>query len=223
VTDRVLPAPAGFRWVRMATRLEKTLGGLGLPAEAIHPILVAHGEAGVHREAFLPPDEDHPDWLHPGRTLLVLVEDGQIRTTETLVLACGLDQHHPNRIPETTLRALRDEGFPLLPGGLGGRAEYPSAMGLNGETAEDAEADWMEAALALSPALLTLLVAEGLDQVRHLHLESPSDARTLAVRRGVTLFAPLADRIGGTLARRFRWWTRRVAPALAGPEFIGSS
>jgi hypothetical protein len=66
-------------------------------------------------------------------------------------------------------------------------------------------------------------VAEGLDQLRHLHLEPPTPARARVVDRGIRLLAPLASRIGGTLERRTRWWTRRVAPTLARPDLLGSS
>lgn len=205
------PAPAGFRWVRMVARLERTLDVYGIPVEDRLKILRAHGEAGVFREGHVPPDEDHPDWLHPGRTLLVLLEDGKVRDPQVLSLAPSLDQLYPVRIPSSPRNTLDEIGFPFLGGGLGGHADA------------DEDQQWLEAALELEPALLTLLVAEGLDQVRHLHLLPPSAFRTQFVGRGVNLLAPLAYRIGGTLERRFRWWTRRVAPTLAGPEVLGSS
>jgi hypothetical protein len=195
----------------MATRLERALEGHGVTRSNREAILQAHGEAGVFREAFLPPDEDHPDWLHPGRTLLVLLDDGGIRDRDLLVLAAGVDQREPQHIPAGTRRSLEAAGFPLF------------AEGFGGESDPDEEAGWLEAAILLDPGSLTLLVAEGLDLVRHLHLLPPSASRARAAHRGVNLLAPLAYRIGGTLERRFRWWTRRVAPTLAGPEFFGSS
>jgi len=205
------PAPSGFRWVRMTARIERALEGHGLPRGDREAVLHAHGEAGVFREGFLPPDEDHPDWLHPGRTLLVLLDDGGVRDPELLKLGAGLDQREPVWIPAATRRALDAAEFPILPEGFGG------------EVHPEDESLWLEAALLLDSDLLTLMVAEGLDLVRHLHLLPPSPIRSRAVHRGVNLLAPLAYRVGGTLERRFRWWSRRVAPTLAGPEFFGSS
>jgi hypothetical protein len=205
------PAPSGFRWVRMATRIERALEGHGFLEGEREAVLTAHGEAGLFRAGFLPPDEDHPDWLHPGRTLLVLLEDGGVRDPELLKLGAGLDQREPAWIPVDTRQTLVAADFPFF------------ATGFGGEVHPEEEAHWLEAALLLDSGLLTLMVAEGLDLVRHRHLLPPTPVRLRAAQRGVNLLTPLAYRVGGTLERRFRWWTRRVAPTLAGPEFFGSS
>ncbi|TVP43745.1 MAG: hypothetical protein EA350_13210 [Gemmatimonadales bacterium] len=194
----------------MAARLEQALEGASIGGEDRNRILAAHEEAGLHRAGLLPPDEDDPRWLHPGRNLVILLQDDGLQDARWLAFSAGLDQGRPGLMSDP-VRALGEAlEFPHLPGGLGGAA---------GPDEEDA---WLEAALLLDPPGLATLLADALDHLRHLHLEEPGPERARTARRAGESLLPLATRHGGTLERRFRWWCSRVGRGLAAPTLFDS-
>ncbi len=195
----------------MHARLREGLGAAGLdPAEA-EAVLRAHDEAGAHRAALLPPDEDDPRWLHPGRNLVILLGDGTVRDPETLALATALDQGSPGLMPPQGMAGADLRGIPLLEGGVGARAS------------EEEEGAWTEGLVLLPTPLLQVVLADLLDHLRHLHLAPPSPERVRTVLRAEALLLPLAIRLGGVWERRFRWWCSRVGRGLAAsPDFNSS-
>jgi hypothetical protein len=195
----------------MAARLERSLRGGGLRPEALRRVLDAHREAGVHRARLLPPDEDDPRWLHPGRNVLILLDDGGVGDPELLALAAGVDQGAPLLMEARVRGVAEGVGIPFLEGGLGA----PEA------DAED-EDGWLTAVVELPDPVLALVVADALDFLRHLHLAPPGPGRGVAAGRGERLVLPLAVRLGGRLERRIRWWCSRVGAGLAGPRHFDS-
>jgi len=194
----------------MAARVEKALEAASLGAADRDRVLGAHQHAGLHRAGLLPPDENDPRWLHPGRNLLILLQDAGLQDASWLAFSAGLDQGRPALMADAVRAELEAREFPLLPGGLGGGA---------GPDEEDA---WLEGALLLDPPGLATLLADALDHLRHLHLEEPGPERARTARRAGERLLPLAMRHGGTLERRFRWWCSRVGKGLAAPTLFDS-
>jgi hypothetical protein len=203
--------PPGLRWLRMALRLERTLAAADLGAADTTRVLEVHNRAGVHRATLLPPDEDDPRWLHPGRNVLILLEDGGVRDVEWLALVAGLDQGRPTLMDPRVREEAAMRGLPLPRTGPAAGGD-PGESGLGDAGHEDA---WLESALLLEPEGLATLLADSLDHLRHLHLDPPGPARARAVRWAEERLLPLAVRSGGTLERRFRWWCSRVGKGLA--------
>lgn len=198
--------PPGLRWLRMAARLERTLAAAGLGAAEAARVLDAHDAAGLHRATLLPPDEDDPRWLHPGRNVLILLEDGGVQEPDWLALVAGLDQGRPALIDPRVREKAAARGLPLL---------LPVAsdpVASDGGGSDDA---WLEAVLLLDADGLATVLADWLDHLRHLHLEPASPARTRVARWAEERLFPLAVRSGGTLERRLRWWCSRVGKGLA--------
>ncbi len=205
------PVPPGARWPRMAARIEQALRGAGLDAAGVGRVLEAHREAGVHRAGHLPPDEDDPRWLHPGRNVIILLDDQGIVDAGVLALAAGVDQGAPELMHPGVREEAEGAGVPFLPGGLGG--PDPELR---------AEEEWLSAAVELPGPMLALVVADALDFLRHLHLAPAGPGRAVAAGRGGRLVLPLAERLGGRLERRLRWWCSRVGAGLAGPRHFDS-
>jgi len=190
----------------MAERLQGALVDAGCPPTQLSPVLESFEEATLVRSHAGIGEQD-PRFLHPGRTLLILLEDAQERDLELLAAAPWVETMERELLtrggvgrsgPSAAVRQILDR-VPVLSGGLGGEAE------------EASESAWIEALLGLEPPLLALSLSEALDQLRHLHLrpkDDPVPARVAA--RAEAVLVPLAERLGGTLGRRFRWWSSRV-------------
>jgi hypothetical protein len=190
----------------MAARLERTLRGAGLTGRDLDAVLEAHDRAGVYRASQLPPDEDDRRWLHPGRNVLILLEDAKVADALWLGRVTGLDQGRPGLMEPRVQRDLRAAGVPAL--------QVGSDPG-----------DWLAEVVALPEPAVAMLLSDALDHLRHLHLDPPGPERDAWVRFAHEAFHPLAVRMGGRyeggrLERRFRWWCARVAPGLAAsPHF----
>lgn len=203
--------PPGLRWLRMAARLERSLAAAGLGEAEVARVLDAHDEAGLHRATLLPPDEDDHRWLHPGRNVLILLEDAGVREAGWLALIAGLDQGHPALVNPRVRDQAEVLGLPpFLPVASGPEAFDPVAS--DGAGSDDA---WLEAVLLLDADGLATVLADWLDHLRHLHLAPPGPARTRVAKWAEERLLPLAVRSGGTLERRFRWWCSRVGKGLA--------
>jgi hypothetical protein len=210
----------------MAARLERTLAAAGLGAAEAHRILEAHDAAGVHRAMLLPPDEDDPRWLHPGRNILILMEDGGVREAEWLALVAGLDQGRPALVDPRVRDQAVARGLPPFLPVISDRGLPPGGRDLEGRDPEgqDPEAPphvglpddaWCESVLLLDADGLATVLADALDHLRHLHLQPAGSDRARVARWAAEWLLPLAVRSGGTLERRFRWWCSRVGKGLA--------
>lgn len=133
--------------------------------------------------------ETHPDFLHPGRTVLILLLDAGV--TDPVLLAAGglAETLHPG------LAAPRDTAAAPRVRALLDQVPTPAHEGER----------LLEALLAASEPVRLIALAERLDHMRHLHLHPAEDWATL-YRETRATYLPVAERTHPTLARRFRWW-----------------
>jgi len=171
-----------------------------IAAAAEHAGLAPHDVALVERafhvamapRARLIADDHDPDFLHPGRTTIILLED--LGRTEAIVLAAG-----------AVCETLRDElavPAPQTEAELG-----PAVRALVDEVPLPALAgdELLERLLAAGHDARLVALAERLDHARHLHLRPAAGWRAFHTLACET-YLPVALRTDPTLARRFRWW-----------------
>lgn len=180
-------AALGERARAMAERLQKTAYDLGVGEPGIARILSAYETAMRPREERLDSDH-HPDYLHPGRTALILMLDTDLRDPVQIAAATLLETLRPELAATTE----DDEVRALL-------AEIPSPL-RDGELLT-------ESLLLAEPELAMIALAERLDQVRHLHLRPSGEWAALHVETE-EIYLPIAVRTHPTMARRYRWWCR---------------
>ncbi|MEJ2679722.1 MAG: hypothetical protein P8174_11725, partial [Gemmatimonadota bacterium] len=77
----------------MARRVERELRRSGLAGEGVSRVLDAYREAMAPRVAAL--EDHHPDFLHPARTVLVLLLDAGVRDAVLLSAAAFCESHRP--------------------------------------------------------------------------------------------------------------------------------
>jgi len=206
------------RALQMADRVANATALLGAESESVSYVLRAYAGAMERREGSGLPEDD-PDFLRPGRTVLILVED--VRENDPRVLAVGaLAESRRDELrlePDEVARLLASGGDPAEE--LEWWRALP-ALGWKGVPSEGQADEWsyderlLEDLVIAPPPVQRIALAEGLDQIRHAHLwSSPADRqRAAAIARRV--LHPLATRVDETLARRYGWWLRRVGPAL---------
>lgn len=141
-------------------------------------------------------DERDPDFLHPGRTAIILVEDLRVLDYACVAAGIALDSLHPERTPdaETLIAWGEPDAARLLD-------EIP--LGADDETLT-------EALVTASATARTVALAERLDHARHLHLRDAQVWTGFHQDIG-RLYLPLAARTNATLERRYEWWTRTFA------------
>lgn len=145
-------------------------------------------------------DAHDPDLLHPGRTLLILLQD--VGMVEPELLATGALGE--SRVPE--LRVPGEEWENELPA-LGWLRKVEAL-----ESAPSGEL--MEELRRASEGVALIWLSERLDHLRHCHLLPDPVMRAQMASRAVEVELPAARQWHPTLARRLSWWCRRVAPRL---------
>jgi len=177
----------------MARSIEAALAGRGID----------HGEADSVVRAFrlaMEPriealtDDHHPAYLHPGRSILVLLHDVEALESGGLVLAA---------LHESEDDALRADRA-IVADALGAVvAERLAELPIPG-------ADRLEESLVLLPAgSAQAVLAERLDQLRHLHLRPEWADRWPGIHAEVErAWRPLAARVDDRLAVRYAHWSR---------------
>lgn len=182
----------------MLQRVLRTAGAAGVREPAL--LEQAFTRAMAPRKAKLGDDHD-PRFLHPGRTALILMDDAGftdarglataiLAETESpeLVWAAGPEDHDPPEIQAALIEARR----------------LPSM----------ADGEVLAERLVTAPEPIAFIaLAEYLDQLRHLRLWA--DPERVRARGEVTagVLLPVAERVHPVLARRYRWWVRRVVSA----------
>ncbi|MEX2532319.1 MAG: hypothetical protein WD960_16245 [Gemmatimonadota bacterium] len=203
----------------MTGRLARTLRRAELDEGVASAVMEVLAAALGHREALLQDPHDHR-LLHPARSVLVLLEDAEVREGELLAAVAA----HDSRFPGLALRK------PPWPGAVPGDPEGvirelplpcwvlntpepspPSAVraDLSAEASPpDGLADerLLEALVALSDPLLTVALCEALDHLRHLHVEEGRPQLERGIELARSVYLPASSRMGGVLERRFRWW-----------------
>jgi hypothetical protein len=180
---------AGLRAEAMARRVLRTAGRLGVDAPGL-AVLRRAFDTGMARRIQSSLDDHHPDYLHPSRTALILMDDAHVADLDVLIAALLFETRDQSLAPDPS--AVRDLGPDAAlvdsiprPGGGG-----PSLV---------------EALLDAPTAARLVAVAERLDHARHLHLRDPGEWRPYhALTREV--YGPIADRTHPALAGRIAWW-----------------
>lgn len=174
----------------MARRIRRTCDRLGMSAPEGDLVLDAFRLAMEPRLARISEDH-HPDYLHPARTALILMDD--VHVADPIVLAAAL-------LTETRDPALAapQEAVRSLDGGV---ADLVSQV-----PRPEAEGDrLLESLVTLPPGAARVAVAERLDHARHLHLRERGEWNEYHhVTR--TAYAPVAARVEPGLEARLRWW-----------------
>ncbi len=146
-------------------------------------------------------DDDHdPRYLHPGRTALVLMDDGGVRDPEWVRAAILTETESPdlawtpgNETPEWIRVA---------------RAHAREVPGMD-------DPGLAEHLVTAVPEATLLALCEYLDQLRHLRLWAGEVRVARAARTAAEVLLPVARRSNPVLARRFGWWVRRVGGGLS--------
>ena len=195
---------------RMEEKLLAAAGEAGLEPPDLELLGRAHKLAMEPRERGLPSDHD-PAFLHPARTVLILLGDMEERGVGVLVVGALAESRSPElRVPPERAEALLREAGPEAWGWWRALPE-PGWRDAEAETA-----DLIELLLSVSEPVRRVALAEALDHLRHAHRwEDPAD-RARAARLARRVFGPLAARVHPTLERRLSWWNERVGSTLEG-------
>jgi len=176
----------------MAGRVVAAARRAAVPEAGIHSLEQALEIAMRPREERLP-DDHHPDFLHPGRTVLILLED--LGITDAAILSAG---------------ALAETLRPTLAADLGPEELDRIAPGTPEILAQlpipRREGDRLLEALVAAPEpVRRVALAERLDHVRRLHLQPREEWAALHAETR-DCYLPVAARTHPTLERRLRWW-----------------
>ncbi|MBW3553764.1 MAG: HD domain-containing protein [Gemmatimonadetes bacterium] len=175
----------------MAARLVDTAERLGIDAPG-RAIISAAFVAAMRPRLSGGLDDHGPEYLHPARTALILMEDAGVGEPATLAAAILTETRHPGLRPDA------DEVDRLGEQVRGLVAAVP-------DPEEDERV--LESLIVAGPDVRLIAVAERLDHARHLHLRPRSEwpgyhAVTCAS------YAPAAARSHPVLGRRLAWWCR---------------
>ncbi|MBI4409955.1 MAG: hypothetical protein HY561_09620 [Gemmatimonadetes bacterium] len=177
----------------MAHRVERACLRARFDAAGVALVVTAYRLA-IARRTLAFPDPQHPEFLHPGRTALILLEDLGARDPVLPAAAAVCDTLRP------------ELGLPLeqVEAALG-----PEARRLAQAVPAPASAGDRLAELLVSADGPVRLIAlsERLDHARHLHLGESAGWHGWH-RETCELYLPVAERTHPTLARRYRWWCR---------------
>lgn len=180
----------GLRAEAMARRLLRTAGRLGIEQDG-RDIMLRAFDIGMAPRLAAALDDHHPDYLHPARTALILMDDAAIDDPVTLAAALITETRDLTFAPEPRRRA--DLGPAIL--AVSDAVPGPDAPGDR----------LLELLVGAAPEARLVAVAERLDHARHLHLRPdrewvPYHATTCRV------YSPVADRTHAALAGRLAWW-----------------
>lgn len=180
------------RGAAMAASLARAARSAGIGAEGVQRISIAHALAMAPRVATLD-DDHHPVYLHPGRTVLVLLRDVDV-TDPVLLAAAALVESEDAELQADLDAAASEMGSSVMELVRSVPASGSEALA---ETLVTAEAD-----------VRTLAIAERLDHLRHAHLRGDSEWRERVHAEAVAVYLPIAERTDERLAGRYRHWRR---------------
>lgn len=158
-------------------------------------IIEAHLLATELRRARLT-DQRDPDFLHPGRCALIMMDDLR-KTNPVLIAAATLVESE-----RAELAVPFDQIEPRLDPGVIGLAAGVPVSGTEGLA---------EVLVTASEDVRLLALVERLDHLRHAHLWADAGRRASAHAEARDIYLPVAERTDPTLARRYRWWCSMFA------------
>ena len=182
----------------MAGSVERIARASGLTDPAIDLVSRAYALAMEPRRAL---DEHDPAYLHPGRSILVLLQDvGPLNATALAAAAVHESEDPRFRLEASAVR--RELGDAV--------ADLATSLPL------PTDEDLVERLVTLDLGARLAALAERLDHIRHAHLRD-DPAWWRALRDEVTVaWAPVAERTHPRLADRYRAWLRAISRRLGG-------
>lgn len=183
----------------MGRALVSTARGLGYPEADVAALREAFDTAMVPRVRHLD-DDHHPAYLHPGRSALILLRDvGVVEASALVVAAMHESVDAELRVGPEVLEA------PPSAAVVGALASIP----LPGDER------LAERMLSLERGLALSVLAEWLDQLRHLHVRPDLAERWPGAHEEVVrVWLPFARRVDTRLATRYAHWARTFARRL---------
>jgi (p)ppGpp synthase/HD superfamily hydrolase len=183
----------------MAASLSRAAVSMAMAPTGIYRLARAYALAMEARAPRLP-DEHHPSYLHPGRTVLVLLRDVSLADPVVLCAAALVESEDP------TLRAPADRV----------RLEMGEAIGDLIETVPLPRGERLAEELVIAPEPVRLVaLAERLDILRHAHMLDATPAWRRAVHSEArAVYLPVAERTHARLAERYRHWCTAFARRL---------
>ena len=185
MSEGSLAAPS--RWERMADRLDRTatMHGVGETGR----LLIGQG----FRAAMVPrleviPDDHHPNYLHPGRTAAILLDDVGLNEPVALAAACLVDTQWPELEPSNA-EVLDRAGQAVL--------DFRECVPRPGSER------LLEDLLGSESQVGLVALAERLDHLRHAHLWGDLEAARAAHVEGSRVYLAMAERTHPLLARRY--------------------
>jgi len=180
------------RWEQMAARVDRTAVAMGVDRSGRDLIGAAIEAARAPRLAVID-DDHHPDYLHPGRTAVVLMDDVGLADPVALAAACVLDTRRndlepPDREVSERVSAAVTAFRNVVP--------RPGSDTL------------LEDLLASEHDVLLVALAERLDQVRHAHMWGDVAEARAAHEEASEVYLKMAERAHARLAARYSHWCR---------------
>ena len=172
----------------MEARVGRTLGDAGMDPADVAAVQAAHRLAMETRTAQLFPH--HPDFLHPGRTVLILALDCGFLDPVGLAAAALLESERVElRTAITPIRqAIGDDV-----------AGWVLSVPLPGP-------ELIEALLGAPPEVQRVALAERLDHCRHAKFWTDVGAKRRILEEVEAIYGPVAQRTEPALGRRFAHW-----------------
>ncbi len=180
------------RWEHMADRVDRTAAAAGVDRLGRDLIGMAIEAARAPRLAVID-DDHHPDYLHPGRTAVVLLDDVGLSDPVALAAACVLDTRRndlepPDREVTEHVSAAVTAFRNVVPRSGSGRL--------------------LEDLLASEREVVLVALAERLDQVRHAHMWGALAEARAAHQEASEVYLKMAERTHARLAARYTNWCR---------------
>jgi hypothetical protein len=190
----------------MAVRLRRTAGRFALSGANLDSLDECFRYVvGLRLQAW---PEPHPDFLHPARTALILLDDVGIADVAALGSGLLYDSDRPDlSVSASDAAALGWNGAADL------LAQFPPA-GLD-------DSRLMESLVTLDPVPLAVVLSERLDHARHLHFR-PADRWQSSYRQVLDIYLPIAVR-SSILAARFDAWAEAFSRRLMRRPIGGNS
>jgi len=174
----------------MADRVDRTAANAGVDRSGRDLIGKAMEAAMSLRWAAID-DDHHPDYLHPGRTVVILLDDIGLTDPVALAAACLLDTRRDDLEPSD-----RDVTQDVSPAVTAFRREVPRSGSVT----------LLEDLLASEPEVVLVALAERLDQVRHAHFWGDRSEARAAHQEAAEVYLKMAERAHARLAARYNSW-----------------
>jgi hypothetical protein len=179
------------RAAAMARRLHRAALTTGL-ARTDADLIVRCFEHAMKRRAAVIPDPQHPDYLHPARTALILMEDTGMTHAGAIAAAILYD----SELAGLAMSAAEIEA-------VAGAGASAVATELPQPTMDDTELT--EALVVAGAHTRDAAIAERLDHARHLHM-GPRERWLPFHERIMDVYLPLCARAHPMLGRRLHRW-----------------